>query len=80
LRWGCLTTSLDETSGKWQKEKAMFEVLEELWDWAKVLQLQLEELRKSCLPKNKPGQTAWHVAARGGHVEILEKIWDSTEN
>jgi len=28
------------------------------------------------LSKEKFGQTAWHIAAGGGHVEILEKLWD----
>jgi len=27
-----------------------------------------------CLSRNESGQTAWHMAARGGHVELLEKF------
>jgi len=51
--------------------------LEKLWDWAKELQLKQEELRNEVLlSKDKCGQTAWHMAAGGGHVAILEKLWD----
>ena len=28
------------------------------------------------LLKDKFGQTAWHMAAGGGHTEVLEKLWD----
>jgi len=28
------------------------------------------------LSKDNSGKTAWQNAARGSHVEILEKLWD----
>jgi len=27
------------------------------------------------LSKVKPGETAWLLAARGGHVKLLQKLW-----
>jgi ankyrin repeat protein len=42
----------------------------------KKLQLKPEELNKQLyLSKDNLGQTAWHMAAKAGHVEILEKLW-----
>jgi ankyrin repeat protein len=26
------------------------------------------------------GQTIWHTAAKRGHVEVLQKLWDWTKN
>jgi ankyrin repeat protein len=51
-------------------------LLENVWEWAKMLQLKAEGLRSEVMSKNKSGQTAWHIAARRGYVELLEKIWD----
>ena len=28
-----------------------------------------------CLLKDRYGQTAWHMAARRGYTELLEKLW-----
>jgi ankyrin repeat protein len=53
------------------------EVLEKLWDLAKEVQLNPEELRNEVwLSKDMYGQTAWHMAVGEGHVEILEKLWE----
>jgi ankyrin repeat protein len=51
-------------------------LLEKLWDWAKLLQLKPEELRKDLLSKDKSGQTACLMAVRSGNVKLLEKLWD----
>jgi hypothetical protein len=32
-----------------------------------------------CLSKNKPGQMAKNMAAGGGHVEIVQEVWDCVE-
>jgi len=29
-----------------------------------------------CLSKDKDDQTAWHMAATEGHIEVLETLWD----
>ena len=29
-----------------------------------------------CLLKDRYGHSAWHMAARRGYVELLEKMWD----
>jgi len=53
------------------------EVLEKLWDLAKEVELNPEELRNEVwLSKNMFGQTACHMAAGEGHVEVLEKLWN----
>jgi hypothetical protein len=52
------------------------EVLRKLWDLAKELQLQQEELRNEMWEsKDKSGESAWQMAV-GGHVEILEELLD----
>jgi len=52
-----------------------FEVLEKLWDWAKELPLKLEELRSElCLSRGEFIEMTWDMAARSGHVELLEKL------
>ena len=63
----------------WQKaaERGHIELLEKLWDWAKELQLNPEELRNELLLlKDKVNKTAWHKAAKRGHVEVLKKMLD----
>ena len=53
------------------------EVLEKVWDWAKELQLNPEELRKDvCLLKDNTGQTPWHKAAEYGKFEVIQKLCD----
>ena len=32
------------------------------------------------LSKDNFGQTAWHMAAAGGHVKLLEELWDWAKN
>ena len=51
------------------------EVLERLWDWAKELQLNPEEIKNDVyLLKDKDGETALHMAALLGEVEVLERL------
>ena len=53
------------------------EVLERLWDWAKELQLNSEDIKNDVyLLKEKDRKTAWHMAAICGKVEVLERLWD----
>jgi len=50
-------------------------VLEKLLDWAKELQLKPEELRNEVfLSKDEDNKMVWHMAARQGNVEVLEKL------
>ena len=52
-------------------------VLERLWDWAKELQLNPEEVKNDVyLLKVKDGKTAWHMAAESCKVGLLQKLWD----
>jgi hypothetical protein len=52
-------------------------MLVKMWDWAKELHIQPEELRNEVwLLKDTDGKTVWHMAAEIGEVELLEKIWD----
>jgi len=60
-------------AAKWGK----FQVLEKLWEWAKELQLQPEELRNELLlSKDKLNNTAWHMAAEEGNFKVLESLWE----
>jgi hypothetical protein len=44
---------------------------------AKEMQLTPEELRNEVLlSKDKLDQKGWHLAARKGHIEILENLWE----
>ena len=36
----------------------------------------LLDVTKSLLAKDHQGKTAWHKAAEGGSIEVLEKLWD----
>ena len=31
--------------------------------------------RRLLLAQNKDGESVWHMAAAGGHLELLEKLW-----
>jgi len=53
------------------------ELLERLWNWAKGLQLNPEEIKNDVyLKKDKDGKTNPHMAAEGGEFEVLERLWD----
>ena len=57
------------------------ELFEILWDWAKKLQLNPEEIKSDVyLLKDKNETTAWHVAAKWGIVELFEELWDWAKN
>ena len=58
-------------AAKWGK----VELFEILWDWAKELQLNPEEIKNDVyLLKDKNETTAWHVAAKWGIVELFERL------
>jgi ankyrin repeat protein len=60
-----------------EAEQSKFEILEKLWEWAKELQLQPEELgNEVLLSKNNFNRTPRHKAAENGTYEILEKPWE----
>ena len=49
------------------------ELLEEMWDCAKEMQLKPDKLKNEVvLSKDKSGQTTWLKAARSGKVVLLE--------
>ena len=53
------------------------EELERLWDLAKELQLNPEEIKNDVyLLNDKNDKTAWHMAALWGKVEVLERLRD----
>jgi len=55
--------------------KGKIEVLERMWDWANKLQLNPEEIKNDVyLLKDKDGETALHMAALLGEVEVLERL------
>ena len=61
--------------------KGQVEILEILWDWAKELQLEPEELKNDVLlSKDESKETAWHKAAESGQVEVLEELCDWARN
>ena len=58
-------------------ESGHIEVLEEVWYWAKELQVNPEELKNQVwLLTDNSEQTAWHMAPGGGQDEVSEKLWD----
>ena len=52
------------------------EILGKMWDWAKIIHLEPQEMRDELFSKDNYQQTAWHKAAELGHVEVLDKLWD----
>jgi ankyrin repeat protein len=57
--------------------KGHIEVLEKMWEWAKDMQLNPDEIRNEVLlSKYYLNHTPWHTAAEGGKVEALGKLWD----
>jgi ankyrin repeat protein len=51
------------------------QILERIWKWAKG-QLTPEELNKLLLAQNYCRATDWHVAARWGKGEVLNKLFE----
>jgi ankyrin repeat protein len=41
-----------------------------------VNKMEVNKMPDLLLSQDKSGQTAWHNAAEGGHVELLDKLWD----
>jgi len=65
----------DQTAWHMAASEGHIEILQKLWEWAKELHLNPEELRNEVwLSKDEYDQTAWHRAASEGHIEILEKL------
>jgi ankyrin repeat protein len=51
------------------------ETLDQLWGWAKELQLSTIQLNKLFLAVDRDGNTAIYRAACTGSIELLEEMW-----
>jgi hypothetical protein len=49
-------------------------VLKKLWDWAREMNLNLQE--DLLLVTDVSGRTAWHLAAEMGNTGTLEEMFD----
>jgi len=48
----------------------------EIWEWAKKI-LTTEEIRNELLLRtDNKGRNAWHLAANGGKLDVMQKIWE----
>jgi hypothetical protein len=57
--------------------KGHVQILVKLWDLAKELQLNPEELKyEALLSTDINFEMVWHKAAKSGNVEVLVKLWD----
>jgi CO/xanthine dehydrogenase Mo-binding subunit len=75
MRWGC--QKILKIAWLMGAENVHVEVIQNLLDLAKQLQLTPEELRNEMLlSKGMFDQTSWHMAADNGHVELIQKLWD----
>ena len=51
-------------------------VMLEIWEWAKKI-LTTEEIRNELLLRtDNKGRNAWHLAANGGKLDVMQKIWE----
>ena len=51
--------------------------LGKLFDWAKEVQLNRDELKnKVLLDQEKEGRSTWFLAAYSGKVRLLQELWD----
>ena len=76
----CLHAIMVKRPGTRQQKVAQVEILEKLWNWAKEIQLNPEELQNAVLSTCNYGKTAWYKAAESGQVEILEKLCTGLRN
>jgi ankyrin repeat protein len=69
-------TGEGEISFKLAEEKNFIQTLKKMWDWAEEKQMNTKKLKKSLfLAKSKNGYTAWHRAAEGGQLGLLDTLW-----
>jgi ankyrin repeat protein len=47
-----------------------------MWEWAKKVHINENELRNNWLLSQDSRGTAWHLAALRGHITVLKKLWD----
>jgi len=52
------------------------ESLNTLWEWAKKVHLEPNELKNNWLLSQDSRGSAWYLAAYRGHVTVLKKLWD----
>ena len=57
-------------------ENGREESLNTLWEWAKKVHLNENELKNNWLLSQDTMGSAWHLAAHRGHVTVLKKLWD----
>ena len=57
----------------------LLQKLEEVRDWAREKLITQNSNVKLLLAKDEMKETAWHVAAKQGNMELLQKLWDWAE-
>jgi len=73
-------SKLGQTALHMSPQNNLIEILEKLWAWTDVWQLNTNALKKKfLLAKDKKWYTLWHQAACCGKLEALETLWSSAK-
>ena len=65
-----------QTAWHLSAENGRAESLNTLWEWAKKVHFNQNELKNNWLLSQDSRGTAWHLAAYRGHISVLKKLWD----